>query len=1084
MNFTFRLFFLSALFLFFQNIVSAQTENEKKQYLKYYNFQELQKLKAEFQKNIVSDRERAYRFARENNLETIKTNPDGTFDELIGLLPGGCPLYYSVHNVDAALSTRTNHLNTGGSLNLNLNGEGMMVGVWDGGGVRATHQEFGGRAVIGDNSSEGGNSTHATHVSGTIGAAGIDADAKGMAPVVNLRTYDWNSDIIEVLGEIENGMLLSNHSYGVYVASVTEQPWYIGAYSQAARAWDMVAYYAPYYLMVTSAGNDGNVPNPSPFAPEFDKLNGNKNSKNNLVIANAQDAVVNANGDLISVAINSGSSQGPSDDRRIKPDITGNGTNLYSPTAISNTSYGNLSGTSMSGPNVAGTLALLQQYHNQRNSRFMKAATVKGLACHTADDAGNPGPDARFGWGLLNGKAAANAITSNGLSSWISEEELNQGETFTMTVRSVAGTPLVASITWTDFPGTANTGILNDPTPALVNDLDIRVTQGGNTFYPWKLQSNPALNAVRDGDNNVDNVEVVRIDNPNGGLYTITVSHKNTLVTGLQHFSLVITGITSDFAIVPTGETEKTVCSDGQAVFGFDFFQDGLSSPVTLSAENLPEGAEIAFSSNQLETNGSFTMTVSNLYDAEPGVYNILVTGTNSQETETRTVTLIVYGIEFNDVQTLFPANGQTGVATTTQLAWQDDFNAENYLVEIATDPMFSDIIQIHETSSDNIFVFGLQQETVYYWRVISSNRCGNLDVQTLSYFQTGNVACGIVYTATDYSDAVIHEVPNASATVPVTVPNNFIADKIKVHLDISHTWVQDMTVFLENDSASVILIQEPCGGEDDLLATFYDEGVPLSCGSNPAVSGIIIPVEALANFNNLPASGEWTLRVEDSYSFDGGAVNSFALEFCGVAPIISLLNFNHNTIYAEINSTKIINTAEMNAQTPSQTSSQQVYMLMTMPTLGFLRKDGIIIQVGETFTQEDIALNKISYTNTLSSPATAVFVVNILNASAGWLPNQQINIVIDADMSLTHFGLDEIKVFPNPNKGTFELSLPSVVSGDFGVMLFDLQGRKIWNTTISESRVFDVQNLQDGLYMLTITKDGKSVTKRVVLSK
>jgi hypothetical protein len=32
----------------------------------------------------------------------------------------------------------------------------------------------------------------------------------------------------------------------------------------------------------------------------------------------------------------------------------------------------------------------------------MKSATLKGLACHTAFDAGNVGPDYVYGWGLLN----------------------------------------------------------------------------------------------------------------------------------------------------------------------------------------------------------------------------------------------------------------------------------------------------------------------------------------------------------------------------------------------------------------------------------------------------------------------------------------------------------------------------------------------------------------------------------------------------------------------------------------------------------------------------------------------------------
>lgn len=86
-------------------------------------------------------------------------------------------------------------------------------------------------------------------------------------------------------------------------------------------------------------------------------------AKNVLTIANAQDAVINADGSLSSVSINSSSSQGPSDDRRIKPDVTGNGTSVNSTVETSDTATGSMSGTSMAAPNVTGTLLLLQQHY-------------------------------------------------------------------------------------------------------------------------------------------------------------------------------------------------------------------------------------------------------------------------------------------------------------------------------------------------------------------------------------------------------------------------------------------------------------------------------------------------------------------------------------------------------------------------------------------------------------------------------------------------------------------------------------------------------------------------------------------------
>ena len=65
---------------------------------------------------------------------------------------------------------------TSGSSGLNLTGTGVVVGVWDGGDVRGTHQELTPRVTDGDGAT--GVDNHATHVAGTIGATGVVANAK------------------------------------------------------------------------------------------------------------------------------------------------------------------------------------------------------------------------------------------------------------------------------------------------------------------------------------------------------------------------------------------------------------------------------------------------------------------------------------------------------------------------------------------------------------------------------------------------------------------------------------------------------------------------------------------------------------------------------------------------------------------------------------------------------------------------------------------------------------------------------------------------------------------------------------------
>ena len=1072
---------IQTLVLFGFTSCFAQNESEKAMFLKSYNIEELKKIEQELTSTTSLTNQKIQQLAVEKGWQLKKIHPDGSFDELVGILPDGSPLYYTIENVNAANSTRANHLNTGGSLNLNLNGEGLTVGVWDGGPTRISHQEFGTRVTVGDDATTlNGNSFHATHVTGTVGAAGIDPAAKGMAPTINVKTFNWTNDIVEVVQEVQNGLLLSNHSYGTPVNSITT-PWYIGAYSQPSRSWDEVAYAAPYYLMVASAGNDGNVDNPNPSTFSYDKLNGNKTAKNNLVIANAQDANVDVNGNLISVAINSGSSQGPADDKRIKPDITGNGTGLFSTNSSSDTSYATLTGTSMSGPNVMGTLALLQQYHNQTNGKFMRASTLKGLACHTADDAGKPGPDANFGWGLLNAKAAANAITSNGLNSWISEEKLSQGQIYTMTVQSVAGVPLTASITWTDVPGVANTGVLNDPTPALVNDLDIRVTQTESTFFPWRLQTDADLNALRDGDNSVDNVEVVKIDNPNGGLYTLTISHKGTLVLGPQNYSLVITGITSGFAIIPTGN-DQVVCANESALFDFNFkYQSG--NAVTFSAINQPTGSTVTFSSTNLTANSPVTMTVSNLQNVAPGEYTIGIVGTNGTETETRSVKLRVYNGAFTPIIQQLPSNGQTGVATSTTLNWAADVNAENYSVQIATDPQFQNVIQTITTTENTAIVSSLLATTVYYWKVIPSNFCGTSTQTNFFSFQTGAIECGLTFTATNFSDATIGSTPNSIATVPVTIPTNFTINKVTAAVSIDHTWVQDMTIYLESPTGSIKLFEEPCGGQDDIDAILDDNGLALTCGTDPAISGTVIPLEPLSTFNNLNASGTWTLRVVDSYNQDGGLINSFVLNFCSVSSVPNALTLVNNTILTNTNTTKIILPAELNAQTDLQATVDQVYTLVQNTTLGALKKENVTLSVGSTFTQDDINQNKISYTNSLNTGATDTFKVNVLNATNGWLPNQTATIVIQNQMNVSELNLSEIVVYPNPTKGVVTVKFPSNTYNTGNLSLVDMQGRTILAKEVTGSEEnLSLEHLSQGIYLLTISVDNQKITKKIVL--
>ena len=543
----------------------------------------------------VIDKVEAIKRARELNIPVKFKNEKGGFAELIRF-EGNMPIYYTTYNEDAAISISTDEVYSGGSAGLSLSGNGVTLSEWDGGAVRSTHQELSGRVtqVDGYTFAVDSNSSHATHVAGTIIASGVVSSAKGMAFAADLDAYQWNNNLSEVTA---TNTLASNHSYGnptgwevIYTDFLvgvtpgyywwwlgdpsisTTEDYQFGFYNTDSETWDDMLSNKPSHLMVKAAGNNrGNGPSPGTYhfymsggnvyssyatreldggTTGYNTITDISNSKNILTVGAVNDVSGGYSGPS-SVTMTTFSGWGPTDDGRIKPDIVANGYQVYSSTATGNNSYAIKDGTSMASPSVTGSIGLLLEHEKDLfGSNSFISSTWKAILAHSADDAGNAGPDYIYGWGLMNTKSAANILTSHASScNHIKEFNLADGNTIELYVDKIPSEDLKVTICWIDPAGTPVSASLNPTDVMLVNDLDLRITKvsDATTYSPYTLSgmSNPSL-AASTGDNTLDNIEQVLVSNLSGGTYKITISHKSSLAGGNQIVSVIITGNNTD----------------------------------------------------------------------------------------------------------------------------------------------------------------------------------------------------------------------------------------------------------------------------------------------------------------------------------------------------------------------------------------------------------------------------------------------------------------------------------------------------------------------------------------------------------
>ncbi len=433
---------------------------------------------------------------------------------------------------------------------------------------------------------------HGTHVAGSIAGSGANSNGqfKGVAHEAQLNIWAcctetegiYTPPISTLFSPAETSAYIHSCSWG----NETYE------YTAASQETDLYLWQNPQVLPVVAAGNEGKKAGCTISEIAY--------CKNVLTVGAVENLRKQYKYGRGSKYVAYFSSKGPTDDGRIKPDITAPGTLIIS-TRSSQATYTNpyddnyayMSGTSMATPLTAGTVALVRQWLMEQRE-FVKtipsAALMKAILLGGALDITTP--NGSNGWGRVSLK---NALAPEGRAVILKDYiPFSQNSSFSCDFTTTNAAPFDASLVWVDYP--ANPSATID----LVNNLDL-VISNRTTGAVW-YGNDFSNKKVRDS---INNVEIIRLETLPAGDYTAYVEGREVPQNSTQGGAAAL--------------YLSAAVKDQVTVSCYDYFQDIGRYWETHKEFQVPRGTELTLKLPQDTACEAETVS----YPNEKGTYRL-----------------------------------------------------------------------------------------------------------------------------------------------------------------------------------------------------------------------------------------------------------------------------------------------------------------------------------------------------------------------------------------------------------------------------------------------------------------------------
>lgn len=143
-----------------------------------------------------------------------------------------------------------------------------------------------------------------------------------------------------------------------------------------------------------------------------------------------------------------------------------------------------------------------------------------------------------------------------------------------------------------------------------------------------------------------------------------------------------------------------------------------------------------------------------------------------------------------------------------------------------------------------------------------------------------------VYYTSTNVPLTIIDD--GGTVTISeLTIAESFLITDINVLVDIDHLWDDDLDIFIESPTGTLVELSTDLGGSDNdySLTTFDDQALDAITAGTAPFTGCFRPEGLLSDLIGEDAQGTWKLRVTDDFTGQPGTLQGWQLQFdcyCG----------------------------------------------------------------------------------------------------------------------------------------------------------------------------------------------------------